>query len=622
MTVQAGVTHHISLTPAGGDPVGFVIVPGSYRGPEQASDFAPRISTGTEPALREGLWDVWSMDSAEEGIDQIDFKNANKIYRSDGNVFFGVPKAIQLDSIISSSDAAVTATAPQILDFTASTTSTTMQLVGVGTKVRRLVSGSWAASTTTLAASVVWLHVHNGRAFAALGAGNNAVSGTDGDTFGTNTNTAASGFVTFNKSLYSWLGTNLRSAADPTGVVWNPDKPIGEPNTNITNLISAYGLLFIRKEDGLYTYDGAGNTIELFRHPNNLYTGNKCLVYHSDGFVYYNELARVYKMSMSSGSIANVVDITPEMVGDANKELHGHGIPIWMWSGPGNNLYVAFDDGESVYPEVLYYNGLGWQQFYRGTSGDTMRAGGFSRLTATTLFNDGATRTKAHTTLRDKPFPSYPTSGVYETSDFTGGLPFMYKAFRDVSLEVRGLSVADGRQITVAYSTDQGANWVSIGTVTTDGKMLLTFSGTYRAIGAQQMRLKFTLTRGSTSTATPVLVRWSVSFLNRPNPVYLYKVTVKLGEAQLLLPDAGAYTREPLSVANRLDFLRQAAAAVLPTTFTDMWGNAYSVYISQISVTQNYLDSQNDERLVDVTMVEAIAPARWDQFYWDAAWWN
>jgi len=609
---QSPATHHVTLA-TDTDTQGFMLVPGTYRGPERLNDFAPRIAAGSETALREDLWDIWSQDEAREGIDQYTFQNKNRIYRSDGNVFFGRKQAITLQAIAASSDAAKAATTPMLIE-----SGTNIVLVGVGTKVRRYnVSGaSWSDSTTTLGASAIWLHRHGSTDYCALGTANDMVSSTNnGDTWAADTvSFRFNGLATFQGLLYGWNGATLR-CKNGTGGAWTNGSSwtVGDATANITNAIEAFGMLLIRTEDGLFYFDGT-KVVPLRRKRQSLYSGNKCLGYHSDGFAYYNEQGRIKKMSLSSGSIANEVDVTPEMIGDEGKELYGHGIPIWLWSGPSDNLFVAFDDGESVYPEVLYHNGQGWHQFYRGASGDTMRAGGYSRLAARTWFNDGATRYREHTTLRDFPAASYATSGVWETSDHDGGLPFMYKAYRDVSVEVRNM--AAGQTLKIEYSIDKGTTWVVSGTSNSNGKLMFAIDPAAVAVGAQHLRLRFTLASNSSSN-TPVLIRWAVSFLTRPNPVYGYEFTARLGEGQDLITGA-----ETLTVAQRLDFLRQLEAAYAPVTFTDMWGQTRKVYVSRTSVTQESLDEIEDERLVKVTLVEALAPARYGAAYYGASYYS
>lgn len=643
MTVAATFTHHITLE-TGGTRYGFKIRPGSYRR-ERADDFAPRIATGNDPKTREGLWDSWAQTGASEGVDQLLVTNVNKVYRSDGNVFLNKDQAITLDAAWNSSDAGKTATAPMIIDYL-----TDLVLVGVGTKVRNYTvsTGLWADSTTTLGANVVWLHRHGIYAFAGVGNTVEMYRTTDALTWtqvATTPATQPASCITSwesgtTVSLVLGVDSTIKLSAD-SGVTWAAAINVGNPASNVTGLGVAFGLLIIGKEDGLYSYDGT-NVTELLLVPNSKNVNNfKAIVYH-EGFLYTNILGRVVKLSYSSGAVTNMVDITPLMIGSEERDLYGHGTVVWLWAGV-NHLYASFDDGESVYPEVMYYNGLGWQQAYRGTSGDTMTAGGYSQLAARTFINDGATRARRHVTIRDVPFPDYPTSAQYETSDFDGSLPFMLKAFRDISIEARNLSVAAGRAITVDYSVDKGVTWVVIGTVTADGKTELNFDTSLGSVTSQHLRLRFTLTRGSTATETPVLERFTASFLNRPNPIYVHSVEVELGPSQALLDG----TVEDHTVAEQIDFLNTLEGSSTPLRFVDTVGTNYLVYISKTSLSQRSLQEPvNDQRIVQVVMVDAVTglwpqginpltitasvemtlitytPALWGTFVWGQAQWE
>ena len=636
---SAGETHDITLK-SGATTFGFMVAPGEYN-TERVDDFAPRIATGTEARVREGFWDAWSQTGITEGIDQLTFASDKRIYRSDGNIFPFVDEDITLHSAWNSTDASKVATAPMIVDFGASTV-----LAAIGTKVRRTTDDStWTDSSTTLGASAVWLHRHGSNVFAACGTGADLYLSSDGNTW---TQPAsgqkASCFTTWEKpdgNVYLVLGTGstIKTSTD-NGATWSSAINVGNPESNVTGLGVAFGLLIIGKEDSIFWYDGT-NLNEITGFYNQKYSGNcKALVYH-DGFMYTHILGRIVKISLSSGIISNMIDITPLMKGDENKDLHGHGIPIWIWSGPFH-LYAAFDQGESNLPEVLGYNGIGWHQMYRGTADDTMKAAGYSRNLARSYVNDGATRSRRHTTLRDTPFAGYPTTGNFETSDFDGGMPFMLKAFRDISVDARNLDTGDGRKIVVSYSTDKGANYTALGDVTADGKTVLPFSEADITTTSKHLRLKFILTRGSDAAETPVIERFTTNFLLRPDPIRAYQVGLLLGGTRLR--DGTAETK---TVREQLEFLKELEGSENPVRFVDMLGWQHLVYITKTSVlrpSEEQLAADKDERQAQVVMVDATSgpwpqiavpvnatvnvsvvetpsPPLWDNFDWDFAEW-
>lgn len=602
----------------GTSTVGYMVVPGSYAY-ERVDDFAPRIATGTAPTLREGIWDAFGQVGAPEGIDQILYTNPNRVYWSDGQMYLSKERGIQLNSKWNSSDAAQSATAPMIVDGTIG--GTDYVAFAVGTRVRRVSGSAWTtwvahSGSGAFAANCVWLYRHGTNFFAACGSGADFYRSADLDTWSQPAaGEKASCFVTYSLNgttyLVKSIGAAFKTSSDG-GATWSSAVTVGDSATVITGLGVAFGLLVIGKEDGLYHWDGV-SVIEEVTFPQQRSTLNcRALVYH-DGFLYTHILKKIVKLSFSGGGIANMTDITPNMFGDANKELWGHGLPAWMWSGPANGLYVAFDDGESVYPEVLSYNGMGWQQEYRGTSGDNMLAGGYSRLASRSWINDGATRLRRHITISDMPFADYPTSGQFITSDFDGGLPTMYKAFKSIWVDARNASTA--RKITLEYSIDQGTTWTNIGDVTASGITEFLLTGTAIAVGAQRARFRFTL---ASSSGTPVVQQYSVSFLTRPDPIYGYRMTLMVGNSQTLRD----LTVESEAEDVRRAFLVSLEASLAPVKFTAMNGDEVWCYITKTSVRRPSEDDLSNEWLIDVTLVEAMANNRHDAVYWDSFVWK
>ena len=609
---SAGVTHDITLA-SGSTKYGFMIAPGSYR-TERVDDFAPRIATGTDSKTREGYWDSYSQSSASEGVDQEDFLNINQIAKSDGNVFTDLPTAIQLDSSWATADSAGSATAPMIIDF-----GTSFVVAGCGTSLRRSTDGTtWSNHTTpsgVLAASIVWLHEHNTFLFVAVNGANYYISNTNNPAVLTAGAQVASSFTTWTKSdqvVYLVLsnGNQIKTSSD-NGSTWSAAINVGNSSSNITGMSSAFGYLLIGKEDGMWRYDGT-SLVDIVQYPVQKNSTNFRCIVPFDGFIYTHMMGRILKIALTSGTVSSMVDITPEMRGSAVKELYGHGKPTWMYTGPFV-LYAAFNNGRASsggFPELMAYSGSGWHQRFLGTAGHTLTAAGYSSNLVRSHINLQANGTiyKKMISLRDVPFQDYPTNGVFETSDYTGDLPFMQKAFRAVNIETRNLSVAAGRNISVSYSTDKGVTFVSMGTVTTDGRTNLPFSNTNQStlsdsatINANSMRLKFTLTSGSVTGETPVLIRYTVDFLNRPLATHAHSMNLRIGSTMTLRDG----TLETVSVAERLQFIRDVEDAESPLRFIDMTGRHYLVYMTKSSVIKVEKEDV-DERTIAVVMVDAV----------------
>ena len=246
----------------------------------------------------------------------------------------------------------------------------------------------------------------------------------------------------------------------------------------------------------------------------------------------------------------------------------------------------------------------------------TMSASGYSRIGNLLLANvAGTTISRRQISLRDVPFESYEPTGVYETSDYTGDLPFMQKAFRSTNIEARGLSVSEsgvddgaGRFVQVSYSTNKGSSFTNLGNITVNGRTNLPFAPTSQTtfsdsatINANSLRLRFRMVRGTTTTKTPSIVRYSVDFLNRPLAVHAHSVTLRLG-ATMTTRDG---TLESVSVKERLQFLNDVEDSESPIRFIDMTGRHYLVYITKTSVIKVEKET-DDERMVSVVMVDAV----------------
>ena len=612
VTPIAGSTHDITLA-SGATKYGFMIAPGSYR-TERVDDFAPRIATGTDSKTREGYWDSYSQSSASEGVDQEEFLNINQIALSDGNVFTDIPLALQLDSAWTTADATGSSTAPMIIDFGAS-----YVVAGCGTSLRRSTDGTtWSGHTTpigALAASIVWMHEHNTFLFVAVNGNSYYRSDTNNPAILTAGAQTASCFTTWTKSdqvVYLVLATsNTIKTSSDNGATWSAAINVGNSSSLITGMSSAFGYLLIGKEDGLWRYDGTA-LVDIVQYPVQKNSTNFRCIVPFDGFIYTHMMGRIIKIALTSGTVSSLVDITPEMKGTAAKELYGHGKPIWMFTGPFV-LYAAFNSGRAAsggYPEMLAYSGSGWHQRYLGTYGHTLMASGYSSNLVRTHINLQANGTiyKSMISLRDIPFPNYPSTGVFETSDYTGDLPFMQKAFRGCNVEARNLSTTDGRSISVSYSTDKGVTFVLMGIVTANGRTNLPFTlasqttlSDSATINSNSIRLKFTLTRGTTATETPVLTRYTVDFLNRPLATHAHSMNLRLGTTMTLRNG----TLETVSVSERLQFIKDLEDAESPIRFIDMIGRHYLVYLTKTSVVKVEKENE-DERMVAIVMVDAV----------------
>ena len=168
------------------------------------------------------------------------------------------------------------------------------------------------------------------------------------------------------------------------------------------------------------------------------------------------------------------------------------------------------------------------------------------------------------------------------------------------------------------------------------------FSESDITVTGKHLRIKFTLTRGTDATETPVMERFTTSFLLRPDPIRAYQIGLVLGGTRLR--DGSSETK---TVREQLEFLKEIEGSEKPIRFVDMLGWQHLVYLTKTSVlrpSEEQLAANKDERQAQVVMVDATSgpwpqltvpveatisvtiaatdsPPSWDNFDWNFAEW-
>lgn len=440
---------------------------------------------------------------------------------SDGNVALYKEDRITLASQWSESDTSVAATAPRIVDFEG---VVSWVVVGVGTKLRayNTTSGLWTdQAPTAFGANVVDIFSTQQYLFCALGSGVDAErwDGTAGGGWTTLTGMKADHFFWFNDTLYRALGNEISSDnSSNAGTAFNAGIKIGFDDTDIIAVAEGAGFIIIAKPEGIYACDGTDvYRIHNTQHIQSTLIGRGFMEYNGALMLPFNNEVIQLNLNGVQPLSVSITDITPDMTGDDNKELYGHGAPLVMFQG-ARKMYMALDDGEGVYPELLAYNGIGWHQVYRGTSGDTMRAAGFSRLMNWVLVNDGSTRRKRVINLSDSEYPDYATSGVFTTPDFDAGLPDIQKSWPYISLVLEDVDADNA--VKIEYSTDKGDTWTTVETATaaSDLPQVFQLDTTELMVASYRIRFRFTLTRDAADSSKTPKIRFPMVLAVSPLP--------------------------------------------------------------------------------------------------------
>ncbi len=129
----------------------------------------------------------------------------------------------------------------------------------------------------------------------------------------------------------------------------------------------------------------------------------------------------------------------------------------------------------------------------------------------------------------------------------------------------------------------------------------LVFSG---GMAGKRIRLKFVLSTTSV-TKTPILKRWTLGLLARPETTWNWQFQVRVQEAMEYLDGSGAY---PYTLDQVIDNLRIPCDTPMPVDFKDPDGRTYKAYMtSQIEQERNtFIDDDGNEKMERVIAVALI----------------
>jgi len=549
---------------------------------QQISNVAPNFSTGGDSHFASDSFSQIVVKGFEVGGDREVFEQDDLRYQwQDGKVALQVKGRATLASQWSSVDASITPTYRRIVDFMPAHTNYWV-VVANGTSLRVMNTNTEAwSSAGTFGASAVHLFATDQYLFIALGSGSDAIKWDGLGTAAGNFTPVLAGkkasmFAFYQETLYRALGNKFEAATSNDGSVWSGTEiKVGYDGTNIEDMYEAAGYLCFCKPEGFFVYDGNDvyRTVDGsdFRAVTNFVGGRE---WH--GAVYAPVLNQMKKMVISSVRSAIISDATPRMVGSVDKERYGHGTPKVVVSTP-DYIYVGWTAGENVYPEILSYNEIGWHQIYRGTSGATLHAMGYSRIMGWLMVNDGSTRRKRLSNAGWAEYPDFAETGQFTTPGYDGGFPNENKIWHSISFRVRNLSST--KYIDIDYLLDGTLGTISerLNSVPTNTNepIEVTFGGANGQVTGKKLELRFTLTRDpsdvtvSPEIIAPIIIRG----MPRPKALDAEEVTIVLDEN---MPLRGVYGDQTMgdayTVEQAITFLRTCADSATTLVVIDEWG--------------------------------------------------
>uniref|UniRef100_A0A6M3J6D5 Putative structural protein n=1 Tax=viral metagenome TaxID=1070528 RepID=A0A6M3J6D5_9ZZZZ len=140
---------------------------------------------------------------------------------------------------------------------------------------------------------------------------------------------------------------------------------------------------------------------------------------------------------------------------------------------------------------------------------------------------------------------TYETTGTLDTQWFSANLIDVFKTAFFMKVFSANL-LTDNEEILVQYQRDFDTTWQTLGTAKFSPSQRLDFP---EGTTFYWIRFRFTLSRGSTSTETPVFKGYWIYYLARPDAKYGWNMTLILSDERPLIGDQGrdAYTAGELS---------------------------------------------------------------------------
>lgn len=151
---------------------------------------------------------------------------------------------------------------------------------------------------------------------------------------------------------------------------------------------------------------------------------------------------------------------------------------------------------------------------------------------------------------------TFATTGFLITSKFDAGMAGFTKIASHVVAQA--ISATADETIAIEFAIDEGG-WESLGTITAPGESRFSFGATGRAFNTMQFRL--TLSRGATTTLTPLLRSLTMLFVKVPQEARSFVFTIVPGGG-----DQGNFGRSGQAMFAELDDL-VASNAFFPVTY-------------------------------------------------------
>lgn len=408
------------------------------------------------------------------------------------------------------------------------------------------------------------------------------------------------GATTVRETLWRAYGNVVKSATDPTVYSgWSTSTEIGDAAAEIKSLLNISNVLFVGKEDGLYSFDTqtVSNLIpdySCIKHSRNFQIMQG---FHNDGYMSVGDSGLIHYTIAGE-----ITDLSPLHFAPKVTDV-GHRVEAL--TRDEKFLYAMLypkAQGEEFHILAGRWQAAGWA-WHPIVKIDTQNAAdiGLRSMLVTTvegnpwlwLGESGTTKwkpgyiilPKGHLTPKTDSTCTFAASGDFYTSWWDAELVDVEKSFQ--FLKVKCDDMTSTETVTVYFQIDDAVtsagvdDWQEVGgtgsgSITEDGWTTLNFK---EDITGKKIRFKFSLARSAT-TASPVLEAFALHCVLRPTVKRVFNMVAKCADN---LPTRGGQSRlKSKEISDNLWDYRERSA---PVTLVDIDGTPHRVIIIHLKDT-------------------------------------
>uniref|UniRef100_A0A6M3J3T0 Uncharacterized protein n=1 Tax=viral metagenome TaxID=1070528 RepID=A0A6M3J3T0_9ZZZZ len=400
------------------------------------------------------------------------------------------------------------------------------------------------------------------------------------------------------------LPNKVRSSTNPiNGGSWSAQSYVGNATVPITGILNHTDTIYIPKENGMWTIDGASiyNKIDILEQ-DAVTDGCKKTIKFQDKLYIPTGVCSLWEFDDST-DIATNISPTNYIKGDSEYIQD-----ILALSADSEYLYVFQDYTNSVnlfaghYETILGNTYWLWHPIAQITSADITAVhlatySGVKQLlygtgTPTMGYFDAATQfgdLDADTNY------TFAASGTLETGYFTASFPNYYKNF--YSLEVLNSNTSGTQTITVHYQLYGATDWRLLGVVDTTPSVVLYFpQETY----SKKLKLRFSFATADTSTS-PVLEDYILKGQVRIGKLKEFKFTARITEYLTTLASPTSIKKEDL-----VDILHTIDRDSWVVRFYDIDNDPYWITIQKLAQGGFVRNAKSGlDRLIQIEALQA-----------------